>query len=132
MDENPMTLNEQYDIKRGTSVVSGTFEHINYQVDVNTFERNQVHSLGVNDIASCKMLINQPIAADSYETNRSTGSFIVVDKITNNTVGAGMILGVSRRESDLNKTQGKEYTDSEKALNKFIRENFPEWECKKV
>ena len=132
MDENPMTLNEQYDIKRGTSVVSGAFEHINYQVDVNTFERNQVHSLGVNDIASCKMLLNQPIAADSYETNRFTGSFIVVDKITNNTVGAGMILGVSRREEDLEKIQNKEYTDSEKALNKFIRGNFPEWECKKI
>ena len=132
MDENPMELNQNYNIKRGTAVVSGSFEHINYKVDVNTFKRKQVHSLGVNDIASCKMLLNQPIAADAYTTNRFTGSFIVVDRITNNTVGAGMILGVSRREDDLNKIQSKKYTDSEKALNQFIRENFPEWECKKV
>ena len=132
MDENSMELNQNYDIKRGTSVVSGSFEHINYKVDVNTFERKQVHSLSVNDIASCKMLLNQPIAADAYTTNRFTGSFIVVDRITNNTVGAGMILGVSRREGDLNKIQSKEYTDAEKALNLYIRENFPEWESKKV
>jgi len=132
MDENSMELNQNYDIKRGTAVVSGSFEHINYKVDVNTFKRKQVHSLGVNDIASCKMLLNQPIAADAYTTNRFTGSFIVVDRITNNTVGAGMILGVSRREDDLNKIQSNKYTDSEKALNQFIRENFPEWECKKV
>jgi sulfate adenylyltransferase subunit 1 len=78
------------------------------------------------------MLLNQPIAADSYETNRFTGSFIVVDKITNNTVGAGMISGVSRREEDLEKLQSKEYTDSERALNLFIRKNFPEWECKTI
>jgi len=132
MDEQAMDLNQNYDIKRGTSVVTGSFEHINYKVDVNTFEREQVHALGVNDIASCKMILNQPIAADSYETNRFTGSFIVVDRITNNTVGAGMILGVSRREEDLNKINSKVYTDSEKALNLFIRENFPELECKTV
>ena len=132
MDENSMELNQNYDIKRGTSVVSGSFEHINYKVDVNTFERKQVHALGVNDIASCKMLLNKPIAADAYTANRFTGSFIVVDRITNNNVGAGMILGVSRREDDLKKITSKEYTDSEKALNQFIRANFPEWDCKKV
>lgn len=132
MDENSMELNQSYDIKRGTSVVSGSFEHINYKVDVNTFERKQVHILGINDIASCKMLLTQPIAADAYDTNRYTGSFIVVDRITNNTVGAGMILGVSRREEDLKKIQTKEYTSAEKALNQYIRENFPEWECKKA
>ena len=132
MDENPMKLIQNYDIKIGTSVVSGSFEHINYKVDVNTFERKQVNSLEVNDIASCKMLLTQAIAADEYETNRFTGSFIVIDRITNNTVGAGMILGVSRRESDLNKIQSKEYTVSEIELNQHIRENFPEWECKKI
>ena len=132
MDEKSMELNQNYDIKRGTSVVSGSFEHINYKVDVNTFERKQVYKLDVNDIASCKMVLNQPIAADSYTKNRYTGSFVVIDRITNNTVGAGMILGVSRRENDLSKIQSKEYTNSEKALNKFIRENFPEWECKKI
>ncbi|HIP20646.1 MAG TPA: sulfate adenylyltransferase subunit CysN [Sulfurimonas sp.] len=132
MDEKGMELGRNYDIKRATSVVSGSFEHINYKVDVNTYEREQVHALGLNDIASCKMLLTQPIAADAYETNRLTGSFIVVDRITNNTVGAGMIVGVSRRETDALKLSEKTYTDAEKALNLYIRENFPEWECKVV
>ena len=132
MDEKPMEVGRSYDIKRATSVVSGAFEHINYKVDVNTYEREQVHSLGLNDIASCKMVLTQPIAADAYEMNRLTGSFIVVDRITNNTVGAGMIVGVSRREEDVAKLTEKEYTDAERALNQYIRENFPEWECKVV
>jgi len=132
MDETPMDLDRMYDIKRATSVVSGSFEHINYKVDVNTYERQTVHKLGLNDIASCKMVLTQPIAADAYEMNRLTGSFIVVDRITNNTVGAGMIVGVSRREQDAAKLAEKSYTDAEKALNQYIRENFPEWECKVV
>jgi len=132
MDEKNMELDKSYDIKRATSVVSGSFEHINYKIDVNTYEREQVHTLGLNDIASCKMVLTQPIAADAYETNRLTGSFIVVDRISNNTVGAGMIVGVSRREEDAVKLSEKQYTDAERALNLYIRENFPEWECKVV
>ena len=132
MDEKPMDLEKTYDIKRATSVVPGFFEHINYKIDVNTYKREKVHKLLLNDIASCKMVLTQPIAADAYETNRLTGSFIVVDRITNDTVGAGMIVGVSRREQDVSKLAHKHYTDAEKALNLYIRENFPEWECKVV
>jgi len=132
MDEKPMDTERTYDIKRATSVVSGTFEHINYKIDVNTYERAQVHKLELNDIASCKMLLTQPIAADAYKDNRLTGSFIVVDRITNNTVGAGMIIGASRRDEDIKKLDNKTYTNAEKALNLYIRENFPEWGCKKV
>jgi len=132
MDEKPMELDRTYDIKRATSVVSGGFEHINYKVDVNTYERTQVHKLELNDIASCKMVLTQPIAADAYKDNRLTGSFIVVDRITNNTVGAGMIVGVSRRDEDIEKLEKRVYTDAEKALNLYIRENFPEWGCRAV
>lgn len=132
MDDKSMDIDKTYDIKRATSVVSGTFEHINYKVDVNTYERMQVKELGLNDIASCKMLLTRPIAADSYESNRLTGSFIVVDRITNNTVGAGMIVGVSKREEEVSSLTHRQYTEAEKALNQYIRENFPEWECKVI
>lgn len=131
MDEMPMEYEKNYDIKRATSVVTGNFEHINYKIDVNTYEREQVHQLHLNDIASCKMVLTQPIAADGYEENRLTGSFIVVDRMTNNTVGAGMIVGVSRREEDIRKITTRAYSDAERALNQYIRDNFPEWECKK-
>ncbi len=129
MDEKPMQKERTYDIKRATSVVSGSFEHINYKVDVNTYEREEVNTLELNDIASCRMILTRPIAADSYETNRLTGSFIVVDRISNNTVGAGMIVGVSRRNTE---SLTKEYSDAEKELNAYIIKHFPEWDCKAV
>ena len=129
MDETPMQKDRTYDIKRATSVVSGSFEHINYKVDVNTYEREEVNALELNDIASCRMVLTRPIAADPYETNRLTGSFIVVDRISNNTVGAGMIVGVSRRNTE---AISKEYSDAEKELNAYVRKHFPEWDCKTV
>ena len=132
MDEKPMKINRSYDVKRATSVVSGSFEHINYKIDVNTYERTQVEKLELNDIASCKMLLTRPIAADSYKENKETGSFIVVDRITNDTVGAGMIVGVTKRDEDGMVKTDKSYTDEEKELNRYVRGAFPEWGCKEI
>jgi sulfate adenylyltransferase subunit 1 len=129
MDEQPMSIGRTYNIKRATSVIAGSFEKINYKVDVNSFERIQVEELGLNGIASCRMALTRPIALDFYTQNRLTGSFIVIDRMTNNTVGAGMIVGLSRRD------QGalmKEYTQAERELNAYIRKHFPEWDCKAV
>jgi len=129
MDENPMDPHKSYDIKRATSVVNGSFEKINYKIDVNSYEKTEVEALELNDIASCKMVLTRPIASDSYKDNRLTGSFIVVDRITNNTVGAGMIVGVSRRDLGM---ETKTYSSAEKALNAYIRTHFPEWDCKAI
>jgi len=129
MDEQSMHLDKTYDIKRATSVVSGSFEKINYKVDVNSYERMQVDKLELNDIASCRMVLTRPIAADAYSDNRLAGSFIVVDRITNDTVGAGMIVGVSRRNKEV---VSKVYSDAEKELNAYIRKHYPEWDCKVV
>jgi len=132
MDENPMEVGKTYDIKIATTTVSGRFEHINYKVDVNTYKRIQVESLELNDIASCKMLLTTPIAVDRYENNHQTGSFIVIDRITLNTVGAGMIVDVSKRDSDKLEDINRQYTKAEKELNEYIRSNFPEWNCKEI
>ena len=132
MDETPMAMHQTYDIKRATSVIAGKFEHINYKVDVNTYKRIQVGKLELNDIASCRLLLTTPIAADSYRVNKETGSFIVIDRITNKTVGAGMIVDVTKRKSDRVASHTKEYNKAEIALNKYIRENFPEWGCREI
>lgn len=130
MGETPMTLGKMYDIKHSTSVISGSFETINYQVDVNTYERKKVEQLELNAIASCKMVLTKPIAADPYNSNRLTGSFIVIDRLTNTTVGAGIIKSVSRR--DIGSLSPREYTKAEKELNAYIRKYFPEWDCKAI
>ena len=132
MDEAPMQLHKIYDIKRATTVLSAKFEHINYKVDVNTYKREQVEQLELNDIASCKIALTRPLAIDNYKKNRQTGSFIVIDRVSNNTVGAGMIVDVAKRDSDKVKVLDKDYTKAEKALNLYIKENFPEWECKDI
>ncbi len=132
MDEQAMEVDKIYDIKRATSVVSGSFEHINYKIDINTYNRIQVKQLELNDIASCRMLLTRPIAGDKYINNHKTGSFIVVDRVTNNTIGAGMIVDVAKRKDDTSLKIHRKYTDAEVALNQYIRDNFPEWNCKEV
>jgi sulfate adenylyltransferase subunit 1 len=129
MDEKPMIIGRMYDIKHTTSVLAGSFEKINYKVDVNTYKRIEVDELILNDIASCRMVLTRPIASDSYKMNRQTGSFIVIDRISNNTVGAGMLVGLSRRD---NGGRIKEYTQEEIELNAYIRKHFPEWDCKRI
>ena len=131
MDEKSMSIDKVYNIKRDNSVISGYFEHINYKIDVNNYNKEKVQELELNDIASCKMILTKPIAVDTYKENRITGSFIVIDTITNNTVGAGMIMDILEEEGDKKDTY-KEYTKAEKELNRYIRENFPEWACKVI
>jgi sulfate adenylyltransferase subunit 1 len=123
MDETPMQTGHAYDIKRAASVATGHFEHINYKVDVNTYEREQVDALQLNDIASCRLVLNRPIAADHYSDNRQTGSFIVIDRVTNNTVGAGMIVDVAARAVE----EKPEISAFELELNQLIRKHFPHW-----
>jgi sulfate adenylyltransferase subunit 1 len=130
MSETTMSLNSSYIIKRATSVINGTFKSIEYKKDINTFEELKEDKLKLNDIAKCTLSLDRQIAVDHYEYNRYTGSFIVIDRYTNETVGAGMI--VTSIQGSVGSEQLKEYTDAEKALNKYIRDNFPEWECREI
>jgi sulfate adenylyltransferase subunit 1 len=131
MDESPMTLNQNYVIKRATSVLNGAFNEIQFKKNINTFEEIDAQQLELNDIAKVTISLDREIAVDPYHENRYTGSFIIIDKYTNSTVGAGMIVesieGFAKLEDDK-----KEYTKAERALNKYIIENFPEWGCKEI
>jgi len=127
MDEKPMRSDKVYDIKRATSMVTGSFEKINYKIDVNSYNKTEVTQLKLNDIASCRMVLTRPITVDAYTDNRLAGSFIVVDRISNNTVGAGMIVGLSRRNTE---EVTKSYSEAEKDLNAYVRKHFPEWDCR--
>ncbi|MBL1244733.1 MAG: sulfate adenylyltransferase subunit CysN [Sulfurimonas sp.] len=128
MDEKPMNISRTYDIKRATSVITGTFEHIHYKIDVNTYNKEEVKELELNDIALCNMLLTRPIAADKYTENRLTGSFIVVDRITNNTVGAGMIVD-TLTQTHLNEEQKHQAFEAE--LQLLIEKYFPQWDEKR-
>ncbi|NVJ52222.1 MAG: sulfate adenylyltransferase subunit CysN [Campylobacteraceae bacterium] len=130
MDEKPMELNNSYIIKRATSVINGSFKAVEFKKDINSFKEISADTLELNDIAKCSLSLDRQIAVDSYYENRHTGSFIIIDRYTNSTVGAGMI--VDAQESQDNEDQTRDYTEAEIALNKYIRDNFPEWGCKEI
>jgi bifunctional enzyme CysN/CysC len=92
MAEQPLVPGKQYLFKQTTKQVSGTIDTMRYQVDVNTLHRLDAPTLGLNEIGRCAITLAEPIAFDDYRRNRGTGSLIVIDRLTNVTVGAGMIM----------------------------------------
>jgi len=91
LSEAPLDKNRKYIIKHTTRMVKCLFGRLDYRVDVNTLEQHEVATLSMNDIARVAMKVQQPLAFDPYQRNRASGSFIVIDEATNNTVAAGMI-----------------------------------------
>jgi sulfate adenylyltransferase subunit 1 len=92
LSETPLDKNRKYLVKHTTRTAKCLFSSIDYRVDVNTLEQHRTTVLNMNDIARVAMKVQQPLVFDSYITDRATGSFIVIDEATNNTVAAGMIV----------------------------------------
>ncbi|THG86871.1 sulfate adenylyltransferase subunit CysN [Pseudomonas sp. A-1] len=92
MAEEPMLPGKKYDIKRATSYVPGNIAAIEHRVDVNSLEQLPASELKLNEIGKVRVSLDAPIALDGYAHNRTTGAFIVIDRLTNGTVGAGMII----------------------------------------
>ena len=91
LSEQPLDPRRKYIVKHTTRVVKGVVNQIDYRVDVNTFNHETIDFLRMNDIARVMMKVQQPIVFDGYARNRATGSFIIIDETSNNTVAAGMI-----------------------------------------
>lgn len=91
MNEEPLLKNKTYDLKRASTVVNAYVDEIYYKVDVNTFEHQPAERLELNEIAYVRINLSSPIAYDMYKEHRQTGSFVIVDRISNGTFGAGMI-----------------------------------------
>jgi len=96
MAEQPLTPGKEYLFKHTTKTVSGTINTLRYQVDVNTLHRMDSPTLRLNEIGRCGITLSQPICFDPYRRNRGTGALIVIDRLTNVTVGAGMIVDRAR------------------------------------
>ena len=95
MTEQPLTPGRQYILKLATRSVSGSISQIHHRIDVNTLEHLPASELKLNEIAVCTVAVNAPIVFDPYQLNKTSGSFIVIDRLTNVTVGAGMISGAA-------------------------------------
>lgn len=91
MTEQPLVKGKLYNIKVGTQSVPAIVSQINYRVDVNTLQQNSAEQLELNGIADVVVEFDAPIAFDRYADSRYTGAFIFIDRLSNVTIGAGMI-----------------------------------------
>ena len=92
MGEEAMVPGKTYLFKHTAQTIPGTIDTLSYKVDVNTLHRSPAPELELNEIGRVGITLSAPIHFDAYRRNRSTGAFIVIDRITNATVAAGMIL----------------------------------------
>lgn len=92
LSEQSLDPQRKYLIKHTTRTVKAMMSGIDYRVDVNTLDHEAANTLKMNDIGLVALKMQQPLVCDPYQQNHATGSFIVIDEVSNNTVAAGMIL----------------------------------------
>lgn len=92
MAEEPMVPGKTYIVKHSAQTITGSIESLRYQIDVNTLRSSPSPQLNLNEIGRCRLSLNEPICFDPYKNNRSTGALILIDRLTNATVAAAMIL----------------------------------------
>jgi bifunctional enzyme CysN/CysC len=118
MNPQKMEVGRQYLVKHTTKLVPAEVEALRYRVDVNTLHRNEGDQLGLNEIGRVALTLAQPIAYDPYRRNRTTGAFILIDRVTNATMAAGMILD---REVSQLKTHPEKQVREPKSTNVHAR-----------
>ncbi|SEK33860.1 sulfate adenylyltransferase subunit CysN [Ectothiorhodospira marina] len=101
MHDQPLLPGRPYLMKLGTQSVSATVSQIKYQVNVNTLEHAAARQLDLNGIGVCTLSLSKPVAFDPYQENADTGGYILIDRMTNNTVGAGMLHFALRRSQNI-------------------------------
>jgi bifunctional enzyme CysN/CysC len=101
MGEEPLKVRGDYWIQHTTRLVKGFVSALDYKIDVDTMHRDTADTLTLNEIGRIQLTTTQPLFYDRYQINRATGSFILIDPATNNTVAAGMIRSGSRNLDQL-------------------------------
>jgi len=101
MHDEPMLPGRPYLIKLGTQTVTGSIAAPRHKVNVNTLEQLAAKQLELNEIGVCNLNLDRPVAFDPYTENRDTGGFIVIDKLSNDTVGAGLLNFALRRAENI-------------------------------
>lgn len=130
MHEQPLAEHKEYYIKFHSKLTTGEFDKIHHRIDVNTMVEHPAGQLELNEIGLVDIYMNEPVIYDSYKFIDKTGAFIIIDKLTNNTVGAGM---VEQPLVESVEGLGKNKVSSiEKILNKMIRKLYPHWNVKDI
>ncbi|MCK9985542.1 MAG: bifunctional enzyme CysN/CysC [Azoarcus sp.] len=121
MHDEPLLPGRPYLLKIGAKTVTATVTHIKYQVNVNTLEHVAARTLELNAIGVCNLSLDRPIAFDPYAENRDTGGFILIDRLSNNTVGAGLIHFALRRSQNIH----MQHVDVDKTSRAALKHQKP-------
>jgi sulfate adenylyltransferase subunit 1 len=146
MNESELNTSRGYLFKFASKLTPGHIANIDYQIDVNTQTLHPANSLGLNAIGVVDLHMSQPIVAEPYALRTGTGAFVVIDRITNLTVGAGMVIqplkitedkiiaGEDSIQAELNHllAEGLDAKAFEKKLNAIIRKHYPHWQAKDI
>ncbi len=101
MGDEPMLPGRAYLIKSATKMLPGTLDKLKYKVNVNTLEHQAAETLALNEIGLCNLELQGPLAFEPYTANKTLGSFIIIDRFSNNTVGFGLINFALRRAANI-------------------------------
>jgi bifunctional enzyme CysN/CysC len=101
MAEEPLTPGRHYLLKLGARTVGATVSPPKHRVEVNTLQHLAAKTLGLNEIGVCTVTVDRPVPFDSYRENRDTGGFILIDRLSNATVGAGLLHFALRRSQNV-------------------------------
>ena len=121
MADEPMLPGRPYWMKLGTRTVTATVTEPKYKVNVNTLQHLAAKTLDLNEIGVCNLSLDQLVAFDPYTANRETGGFILIDRLTNNTIGAGMLHFALRRAHNIH----LQYVDINKAARATLNGQRP-------
>ena len=130
MSESALMPNKQYDFKFSGKYASGSIVEVVHRIDINSLQQMDATHLELNEIGPCKVRLTQQVAFDSYQDNRQTGAFIIIDRISNVTVAAGMIKHPFSIDDEDSIAQN--ISEFELEFNQLIRKHFPHWEARDI
>ncbi|MFU2315921.1 sulfate adenylyltransferase subunit CysN [Rahnella sp. PCH160] len=123
MAEQPLSVGQSYDIKVGGKKARARVENIEYQVEINSLTQRVVENLPLNGIGLVELTFDEPLVLDNYQSNAVTGGMIFIDRLTNVTVGAGLV----REAVEQVYQEADKYSAFELELNSLVRRHFPHW-----
>jgi sulfate adenylyltransferase subunit 1 len=125
MHENELETGREYFIKHGSKMTTGHAQNIDSKYDVNTMDKMPSSQLAVNDIGTVDFVVGEVLHFDAYDENKGTGAFIIIDRLSNVTVGAGMITHALEEKSH-------EFSAFELEFNNLVRKHFPHWGARDI
>lgn len=123
MAEQPLSAGQSFDIKVAGKKTRARVDNIQYQVDINNLTQRQVENLPLNGIGLVDLTFDEPLTLDAYQQNPVTGGVIFIDRLSNVTVGAGMVREVHTESQAI----PSQFSAFELELNQLVRKHFPHW-----